>query len=279
MVNTKREQKRLEEILQWEVDYLQLSQKGKGERISPSRPAFNFNEMKIDPKYLRQLDSIFIQLQSFIQNNQSEKELVQKIFRYARLFNPEIEHVEDMQTLSIDQLHYLSEQFMAKQRLLSVGQGSVTGLGGFVLLSIDLPLLAAIHLRTIQQLATIYGYDTKKPLEQVIALKVYYLSTLPRPYQQEVWDALFEEITYYDEEHIFFEGEDKVFEAAWFGQLIRQVGKNILISTLRKKWIQGVPLLGVAVGAGMNYQLTKQVTDVAEHFYQKRLLLSRLEDE
>ncbi|KMK74537.1 EcsC family protein [Alkalihalobacillus pseudalcaliphilus] len=276
MEQFKREQSRLNEILQWEQDYLQFHHEQFLKRADKVAPALKEWKLPIDQKVVNQLDSIFIQLQSFIQNNKNDQELKEKVFRYARLFNPQIENVEDMKTLSIDQLHYLSEQFMAKQRLLAVGQGSVTGLGGFLLLAIDLPVLASIHLRTIQQLAMVYGYDTKKPLEQVIALKLYYLATLPKANQYEAWDDLFDEISYYEQEHIFYEGEDQVFDSAWFGQLVKQIGKNMLISVLRRKSIQGVPLLGIAIGAGMNYQLTKQVTNVVEHFYQKRLLLERL---
>ncbi|GAF64319.1 hypothetical protein BTS2_1211 [Bacillus sp. TS-2] len=274
------EQLHLQEILEWESTYFTKANQSifKEWKENETLPRFikNTEQIKIPSKYLEQLEALMIQLQSMVQNERSEQVIWDKILRYARVFNPDIHSINEMKKLTIDQQRFLSEQFMAKQRLIAVGQGSVTGLGGLLTISLDLPLLAAIQLRTIQQLALIHGYDPKNPIEQVIALKLFYLTTLPKPYQLESWQHLFAELEFQNEEHVFYDGQEHVFDQAWMGQLMKQMGKNIIIRFLRKRWIQGVPLFGVAIGAGVNYQLTKQVTEMAERFYQKRILLSKL---
>ena len=42
------------------------------------------------------------------------------------------------------------------------------------------------------------------------------------------------------------------------------------IVLFKKKLIQGIPFISMAIGAGANYQLTRKVTDFAHKYYQMR---------
>ncbi len=46
----------------------------------------------------------------------------------------------------------------------------------------------------------------------------------------------------------------------------------MVILLFRRKVIQGIPLISMAIGAGANYQLTRKVTDLAHKYYQYRYL-------
>ncbi len=51
----------------------------------------------------------------------------------------------------------------------------------------------------------------------------------------------------------------------------------MVIALFRKKLIQGIPLVSMAIGAGANYQLTRKVTEVAHKYYQLRYLKEKEE--
>jgi hypothetical protein len=53
---------------------------------------------------------------------------------------------------------------------------------------------------------------------------------------------------------------------------IQQIVKMMAILLLRKKLTQGLPIFGMAVGAVMNYQQSRKITEIAHKFYQKRYL-------
>jgi len=55
-------------------------------------------------------------------------------------------------------------------------------------------------------------------------------------------------------------------------QPMKQLFKAIAIYIFRKKSIQGIPFISMAIGAGANYQLTRKVTEFAHKYYQMRYL-------
>jgi len=51
----------------------------------------------------------------------------------------------------------------------------------------------------------------------------------------------------------------------------------MVIALFRRKMIQGMPLVSIAIGAGANYQLTRKVTELAHKYYQYRYLKEKEE--
>jgi hypothetical protein len=227
-------------------------------------------------KWLEKMDACLIHLHAWLQNSRSYEETKKRVISHARIFNPQITEVEELQNLPIEQLDYLAEQLMAKQRLLAFGQGGLTGMGGTFLLIADLPALAVIQLRSLQHLALVYGYDVRRPIEMVNLLKLFYVATLPKAYQALEWKKLVEAVEEQDLDHVFYQGDDSILQEASLEQLTNQLAKSFVITMLRKKLIQGVPFVGMAVGAGMNYRFSQQVIEIGQHFYQKRRLLEEM---
>ncbi|MCM3759648.1 EcsC family protein [Alkalihalobacillus oceani] len=225
-------------------------------------------------KWLTKVDDCLFHLQAWSQHSRSHEENRRRIIQYARIFDATVSSIADLQQLSLEQLDYLAEQLMAKQRLLALGQGGLTGMGGIFLLSVDLPAMALIQLRSLQQLAEVYGFDSRKPVEMVYLLKLLYVATLPKSYQKAEWDKLLTEVGEQADD-VFYQGDDSIFQKKWLDQLLAQVAKSFMIAMLRKKTVQGVPLVGMAVGAGLNYRFTQQVIEVGQRFYQIRRLLQQ----
>jgi hypothetical protein len=238
--------------------------------------AFDQLGQKRKQKCLAMMDTCLLHLQAWLQHTRSYEETKRRVISHARIFDPNIGTIDDLQSLPLEQLDYLAEQLMAKQRLLALGQGGLTGMGGAFLLLSDLPALAVIQLRSLQHLALVYGYDVRRPIELMNMLKLFHVATIPKSYQAEEWDKLIREVEDQDRDYIFYQGDDSIVGDSIFEQLIQQLVKSFVITMLRKKVIQGVPLFGMAVGAGMNYRFSQQVIDIGQHFYQKRRLLEEM---
>ncbi|MBU8905182.1 EcsC family protein [Desertibacillus haloalkaliphilus] len=276
---TDREVKVWNEVLQWEEQFINIEATD-FERTYKKLLNSSFEKLgkKRQTKVLETVDRLLFHLHAMIQHSRYHQDAKSRLIDQARVFNEEIEDVSDLKQLNMAQLNFIAQQQVAKQRLLSFGQGGLSGMGGVLLLGTDLPALFFINLRSVQLIAMTYGYDLKRPYEMMVALKVFHAASLPRELQKQAWDQLEAEVSEQtNRDTWFYEGDETVTELTWLQQPANQVLKAMLIVLLRKKLIQGVPLIGMAFGASMNYQFTRQVTEFAHRFYQKRFLLEKYE--
>lgn len=220
------------------------------------------------------LDNGLFHAHSLIQGSQLQMDAKEKIILNGRIFNEEITEIEDMKQLSIDQLQYIANQQIARHRLYSFTQGGMTGTGGTILLGSDIPFMAVINLRVVQLIAATYGVEVNTPYEMMTALKVFNASVLPNRLKGQGWADLKNNLLK-SQERYFYEGSEELANIAWIEQLLKQGLKGLAIMMLRKKMIQKVPFISMAIGAGMNYQLTRKVTEFAHNYYQMRYLIEK----
>ena len=223
---------------------------------------------------LASLDNWFFHLNALIQGSELQMDAKDKIILNGRIFNEDITTIDDMKSLSIDQLQYIAQQHIARHRIYSFAQGGMTGTGGAVLLGADIPSMAVINLRVVQLIALTYGIETNTPYEMMSVLKVFNTSTLPLRLQGQGWAELMNDFQN-TKERYFYDGSENLANVAWIEQLIKQGLKGMAIILFKKKAIQGVPFISMAIGAGMNYQFTRKVTDFAHKYYQMRYLLEK----
>ncbi|WP_179298860.1 EcsC family protein [Evansella halocellulosilytica] len=275
---TNREETVWNDIIQWETNELDHT----GTDISKTYQRWLDKSIEmLDPKWkkkmLTTLDSILFHLHATVQQGRFDQQAMDFILTQARVFNSQIETVEDMKMLSIDQLRFIAKKQLAKQRLTSFAQGGLTGIGGIVFTLSDLPLMLAINLRTVQLTSLTYGYDLRKPYEMMLVLKLFHAISLPQHLRKQAWDQLINEVSASGEQFMFYEGEEDVTTQAWLQKPLHNIAKLVFLSFARKKVIQGIPVLGIALGATMNYQFSYLISESAHMFYQKRLLLERKE--
>lgn len=278
MTLTDRETKVLDEIKEWETRLLsyepndfQLTYEKYLER------AFSLLPETIQNQFFSVIDSWLFHLHAIIQGSQLQLDAKERILSAGRIFNKDIEKIEDLKTLEIDQLQYIAQQQIARHRFYSFAQGGIAGTGGTLLLGTDIPAIAIINLRVVQLIAMTYGVEVNTPFEMMNSLKVFHIATLPARIQGDEWRALVEEFGKSDERY-FYEGSEKLADSTWLEQPIQQILKAMVIALFRKKMIQGIPLVSMAIGAGSNYQLTRKVTDFAHKYYQLRYLSEKGEN-
>src|SRR5690606_15091478 len=137
-----RERKVLEEIEAWEnklykyeANDFQLMYDKYIERSFQQLPE------KIRHTFSDMLDTGLFHIHSLLQGAQMQMDAKEKIILNGRIFNENITDIQDMKLLSIDQLQYIANQQIARHRLYSFAQGGMSGTGGALLLSSDLPFM------------------------------------------------------------------------------------------------------------------------------------------
>ncbi|KAB2334225.1 MULTISPECIES: EcsC family protein [Bacillaceae] len=234
--------------------------------------SFSMLPEEIQQQFFASLDNWLFHLHALIQGSQLQLDAKERILSAGRIYNPNIEKVEDLRLLTIDQLQYIAQQQISRHRIYSLAQGGLTGTGSAIMLGTDLPAMAVINLRAVQLIAMTYGFEVNTPYEMMNSLKVFHSALLPARLQPAIWEELKADLNSDEEERYFYEGKEDLTDVSWMNQPIQQVLKGLLILLLRKKSIQGIPFASMAIGAGANYVLTAKVTDFAHKYYQLKYL-------
>lgn len=270
MVLTSRELKLYESVKAWEeklynyetTDFQVLYDKA-------IETSFDLLPEETQKEFFTTLDNMFFHLHAIIQGSQFQHDSYERILTSARAFHSEIEEISDLKQLSIDQLNYIAQQQIGRHRLYSAAQGGISGMGGAVLLASDLPAITVINLRLVQLIAMSYGYDVNTPKEMMISLKVFHTGTLPIRLQRVGLEEL-RECTDRSQQSYFYDGPEEITNISWVEQPIKQIMKYMAITMLRKKKIQGIPVLSMFIGASSNYSLTRRVSEFAHNYYLNR---------
>ncbi|MED3561826.1 EcsC family protein [Bacillus xiapuensis] len=230
----------------------------------------------VQKKFFLSIDSWLFHLHGMIQGSQLQMDAKERILSFGRIFYKDLEKIDDLKKLDINQLQYIAHQQIAKHRLYSFAQGGLAGTGSTLLLGMDIPSMAVINLRAVQLIAMTYGFEVNTPFEMMTSLKVFHTATLPPRIQKNGWAALMNELDGNDEFY-FYQGKEEITDITWLEQPVQQFLKALVIALFRKKLVQGIPLVSMAIGAGANYQLTRKVTEVAHKYYQLRYLKEKEE--
>jgi hypothetical protein len=270
-----REQEVLQEIREWEKRMYEC-EVNDFQRVYDKYVDHYFQLLpeKVKDQIFLNLDNWLFHLHAVIQGSEMQIDAKERIMMSGRIFNEQIDTIEDMKQLSIDQLHYIAGQQISRHRIYSLAQGGISGTGGALLLGADIPGMAVINLRAVQLIAMTYGVETNTPFEMMTALKVFNASIHPLRFQSAGWEDLMNDFSE-ETNRYFYEGNEDLANITWVDQLLKQALKGMAIVLFRKKVIQGIPFISMALGAGVNYQFTRKVTDFAHKYYQMRYLIEK----
>ncbi|AZV44717.1 EcsC family protein [Peribacillus asahii] len=235
---------------------------------------FSLLPEKTKEQFFTKLDNWLFHLHAIVQSSQIQLDARERILASARVFDEQITTITDLNQLTIDQLNYIVDQQIAKHRLYSFTQGGASGSGGLLLLGGDIPAMTVINVRIVQLIAMTYGYEVNTPVEMMLALKVFHAGMMPKRLQGAAWEELIQEMKLKEDDY-FYVGDEELTNTSWMEQPLKQLLKAVAISMFRKKQFQGIPLISMAIGAGMNYQVTRNVSEFAQKFYQYRYLYEK----
>jgi hypothetical protein len=272
---TERDKQVLSEISEWEQKLYRCQ--GNDLQLTYDKyleQAFSLLPEQVQEEFFSKIDTWMFHLHSMIQGSQMQQEAQERILSAGRIFDERIAEISDMKRLKIDQLQYIAKRQIALHRLYSFTQGGLAGTGNALFLGTDFLVAAIINLKAVQMIAMTYGNEVQKPFEMMTALKVFYSASLPVRLQGKSWEELFNEWKTAEKQY-FFNGSEEVVDHAWFDQPIKQLLKSLAILSFRRKKLQGIPLISIGIGAGLNYRLTKRITDFTHNYYTLRYLLEK----
>ncbi|MBK5500474.1 EcsC family protein [Peribacillus sp. TH14] len=239
---------------------------------------FSLLPKNVQQQFFEKLDTWLFHLHAMVQSSQVQIDAREQILASARMFNEDIETLNDLNLLTIDQLNYIANQHIAKHRLYSFAQGGISGSGGLLLLGSDIPAMTVINVRTVQLIAMSYGFEVNTPFEMMLALKVFNAGAMPKRLRGTAWEELIREVQTAEDDY-FYLGIEELTNPTWMEQPLKQLLKAVSITIFRKKLVRGIPFISMAIGAGSNYQMTRNVSEFAQKFYQYRYLQKKKADE
>lgn len=176
--------------------------------------------------------------------------------------------VPEIAELPVETMNEVAASYIKTTKNIAMAQGATTGVGGFLTLSIDIPVLLGLSLKTLQEIAICYGFDPNDRKERIFIVKCMQFASSDIVGKK----AILDELSSYDNDT----------ETMSKNQTISQLqGWREVMITYRdnfgwKKLFQMVPIVGMVFGAFINKSTIEDVAEVGMMLYQKRRILERL---
>ncbi|MBS4208766.1 EcsC family protein [Bacillus sp. FJAT-50079] len=236
--------------------------------------AFALIPESVQSQFFEKMDNWFFQVSSLIRGMQIQNEASDRILDAARAMNDDIHSLADMRKMPIDQLSFIAKQQAAKHRLYSLMQGGIAGSGQPLLIGSDFLSMFVINMRAVQLTAMSFGYDVQSPAGVLETVKVFNTATMPDRIKMFGWEDLMDDLQK-GTEQFYFNVHERIIDQTWIDEPIKQLIKLGFIVCFSKKKISGLPIVSMAVGAGMNYNTTRKITNFALKYYQYKYLLEK----
>lgn len=220
------------------------------------------------------LDSALFHIHTLLLSTSFHQKSVDRMLSTARIFHEDIRGINDMRKLSIDQIHFIGQPLLAKNRLSGCILGGLSAKSPVSITVSDLVSLIFINLRSVQISASLFGNITNSPFEIMTMLKVFNAACLPKNKQSAAWNELLLEWENASEKY-FYEASDQITTEDSLQILIQHAVKSIVLKTLNRTSINNRSTVSRLIGAGVNYKLANKVSEFSYKYYQTRFLLEK----
>jgi hypothetical protein len=143
----------------------------------------------------------------------------------------------------------------------AAAEGGITGAGGILAGLADFPLLIAIKVKLLFEIAGLYGFDVKDYKERLYILHIFQLAYCSHKQR----NAIFNQMQHWDEKAASLPGDINLFDWRTFQQEYRDY---IDLA----KMAQLIPIIGAPVGLIANYRLIGKLGITAMNAYRMRLI-------
>ena len=221
---------------------------------------------KWTPKFIQtKMGSLIDELGQYIQTGGSYLSSTSKIKSYYP--NMGIENMEDVNGLPIITMDKAVRGIAKNRKNIATVQGAGTGIGGIFTLSIDIPLLLGLQLKTLQDIAICYGYDPNDKKERLFIIKSLQFISSDIVGKQ----AILSQLSKFDKQD-----EETKREVLSEIQGWREVVLSYRDQFGWKKLFQMVPIAGLVFGAFINRSAINDIAEAGMMLYRKRRIVERL---
>lgn len=221
---------------------------------------------KWTPTFLQnKVGTILDELGKYVQTGGSYLSSTSSLKTYYPEMN--IQSLEDAAILPISDMDSAVEKLTIGRKRLATLQGASTGFGGVFTLTIDIPLLLGMQLKTLQDIAICYGYDPNDQKERLFIVKCLQFTSSDIVGKKAILQQLSK-----------FNTPDENVKREVISEL---QGWREVVFTYRdqigwKKLFQMVPVAGLLFGAWTNRSAVNDVAETGMMLYRKRRILERL---
>lgn len=224
---------------------------------------------KWTPKFIQsKMGSLIDELGQYVQTGGSYLSSTSKIKSYYPTMG--IENIEDVNRLSIATMDNAVTGIAKNRKNLATVQGAGTGIGGIFTLSIDIPFLLGLQLKTLQDIAICYGYDPNDKKERLFIIKSLQFISSDIVGKQTILSQLSK-----------FDKQDEETKREVLSEI--QGWREVVLSYRDqfgwKKLFQMIPIAGLVFGAFINRSAIHDIAEAGMMLYRKRRIIERLSDE
>jgi uncharacterized protein (DUF697 family) len=181
--------------------------------------------------------------------------------------DPALRSIDRIRNADLQLLDEVAWSITVENRVAAALEGLGCGLGGLTLVLVDVPMLVLVNLNAVAAIATVYGFDVEEESErelltQIVAQGPSVLRRVLALHGSEEEAGILSEVG----------RQEPTSHAA---MALHSAASGIATRLARQKLLQVVPILGGAVGAGMNFHFTYSTTRTAVMAYRLRWLLRR----
>ncbi|WP_227935388.1 EcsC family protein [Alkalihalobacillus deserti] len=173
--------------------------------------------------------------------------------------------LEFISKLPIDHMDEVSDKIIHSRKKVAMTQGATTGIGGIFTLTIDIPIILGISLKTLQEIALSYGYDPNDKKERIFIVKCLQFSSSDIVGKQ----AILTELSAYDN----LKNNDQTLSQV---QGWREVMMTYRDNLGWKKLFQVIPIAGMIFGSLINKSMISDIGETGKMFYKKRRIMEKL---
>jgi hypothetical protein len=179
----------------------------------------------------------------------------------AVLFGSKYTTADPLRNASLELREARVEEKIKFYRTTAAVEGGITGAGGFLLGLADFPILLAIKIKFLYDVAAIYGFDVNDYKERVYLLHIFELAFSSHAHRKAIylkmanWDQKSKELP------------EDIHQFGW--RSFQQEYRDYIDLA---KMAQLVPVIGAPVGVLVNYRLIRKLGKTAINAYRMRLL-------
>ncbi|MEH7344783.1 EcsC family protein [Bacillus sp. JJ1532] len=221
---------------------------------------------KFTPAFLqKKIGVILDELGQYIQSGGRYLSSVSSLKSYYP--DKQINHLEDVNLIAINEMDVAVTKLTSNRKRLATVQGASTGVGGILTLSLDIPLLLGIQLKTLQDIAICYGYDPKDKKERMYMVKVLQFVSSDIVGKK----AILQQLSLIDSPNDSAKREVISEIQGW-----REVVFTYRDQIGWKKLFQMIPIAGLLFGAFINRSAVNDIAEAGMMLYRKRRIKAKL---
>ena len=178
-----------------------------------------------------------------------------------------VHSLDEAAILPLSTMDKAVEKLTHTRKKLATIQGASTGIGGIFTLTIDIPLLLGLQLKTLQDIAICYGYDPNDKKERLFIVKCLQFVSADIVGKQ----SILKQLSHFDDKNDSAKREVLSEIQGW-----REVVFSYRDQMGWKKLFQMIPIAGLLFGAIINRSAVNDIAEAGKMLYRKRRIIERL---